>query len=233
MSKTQPTVKICGIKSADTLRGIGRLPIDHIGFVFAPSKRRVTPETAGELIRLLEAEGSRESGLFRTAGVFVNPSLDELREVMASAPLDIIQLHGQETPEFCAKVKEAFGVTVFKAVPVPEGSSAEGAEEAQGLIDRLKPYAPVVDVFLLDTYDPVIGGGSGRTFSWEAIPPVRDWARSVGRKLLIAGGLHADNVEHLLKEYAPDGVDISSGVETEGVKDINKIKTFVERVKPA
>lgn len=226
------TVKICGIKSADTLRGISRLPVDHIGFVFAPSKRRVTPEEAGALIHVLESEGFRANGLFRTAGVFVNPSLDELAHVLEHAPLDIIQLHGQETPEFCAQVKAAFGRELFKAVPIPEGGAAEEAEEAAKLISRLEPYAPYADAFLLDTYDPVIGGGSGRTFSWDVIPAVRDWARSAGCRLIVAGGLRPDNVEKLLEEFAPDGVDVSSGVETEGVKDMGKIKSFVERVKP-
>jgi phosphoribosylanthranilate isomerase len=226
------TVKICGIKSEETLRGIRGLPIDHIGFVFAPSKRRVTPEEAGELIRLLESEGFRQSGLFRTAGVFVNPSLDELTGVLEHAPLDIIQLHGQETPEYCLKVKSTFGKELFKAVPIPEGGSAEGAGDAERLISRLEPYVPFVDAFLLDTYDPVTGGGSGRTFSWEVIPAVRDWARAAGCRLIVAGGLRAENVDALLKEFSPDGVDVSSGVETDGVKDIGKIKIFVERVKP-
>lgn len=226
------SVKICGIQTADTLRGIRSLPIDHIGFVFATSRRRVTPEKAGELIRLMDSEGLRRNGYFRTAGVFVNPTLDELAAVLEAAPLDIIQLHGQETPEFCAEVRSAFGRELFKAVPVPEGEAAEGAEEAERLISRLEPYVPAVDVFLLDTYDPVAGGGSGRTFSWQVIPAVRAWASSAGRRLIIAGGLRADNVELLLKEYAPDGVDVSSGVETDGVKDIRKIESFVGRVKP-
>lgn len=230
--KGKPTVKICGIKTADTLRGMAGLPVDHIGFVFAPSKRRVTPAEAGELIRFLKSEGFQEAGLFRTAGVFVNPTMDELRGVLAEAPLDIIQLHGQETPEFCREVKEAFGAELFKAVPIDEGGLAEGAEQAGQLTDRLAAYAPYADAFLLDTYDPVQGGGSGRTFSWELIPAVRDWSRSVGCKLIVAGGLHSDNVGELLKVYSPDGVDISSGVETDGVKDIGKIKSFVGRVKP-
>ncbi|WP_438445615.1 phosphoribosylanthranilate isomerase [Gorillibacterium sp. sgz5001074] len=227
------TVKICGIKSADTLRGMAGLPVDHIGFVFAKSKRQVTPAEAGELIRVLREEGLQADGLFHTAGVFVNPGLDELERVLEEAPLDIIQLHGQEPPEFCAEVKARFGKELFKAVPIPEGESAVGAEQGEELTSRLEPYAGCVDAFLLDTYDPVTGGGSGRTFPWEAIPAVRDWARSRGLRLIIAGGLHADNVEELLRRYAPDGVDISSGVETEGVKDIGKIETFVGRVKPA
>lgn len=233
VAMTHITVKICGIKSPDTLRGIAGCPIDHVGFVFAKSKRQVTPREAGEMIRLLKEEGFQDGGLFRTVGVFVNPSMDELEQVLAEAPLDIIQLHGQESPEFCTAVKTRFGLELFKAVPIPEGAAAEAAEESAQLIGRLKPYASSVDAFLLDTYDPVAGGGSGRTFSWETIPAVRDWARSAGCRLIVAGGLHADNVVDLIQTYHPDGVDISSGVESGGVKDIGKIETFVGRVKPA
>ncbi|MDF2924397.1 MAG: Phosphoribosylanthranilate isomerase [Paenibacillaceae bacterium] len=226
-----PTVKICGIRTVGVLRELKELPITQIGFVFAPSKRRVTPEEAGELIGYLRSEGMQQGGLFRSAGVFVNPDLEELRSVLASAPLDIVQLHGRETPEFCRQVKEELGVVIFKAVTLPEGEGAAGSHGENGELTRvLEPYVPYIDAFLLDTYDPVSGGGSGRTFSWEAIAPIRDWARSKGRKLIVAGGLHADNVQELLRRYEPDGVDVSSGVETDGVKDAGKIRLFMKRV---
>lgn len=228
----EPSVKICGIRSTGTLQEMKGLPVRHVGFVFAPSRRRVTPEEAGELIRYLNAEGYREDGMFRTAGVFVNPSLDELGGALAAAPLDIVQLHGQETPEFCAQVKTRFGVEIFKAITIPRGESAEGIT-AGSLIDAYTPYIPHVDAFLLDTYDPVAGGGSGKTFSWEIIPPLREWSRLSGVRLLVAGGLHADNVAELVRQYSPDGVDVSSGVETDGVKDAEKIRLFVERVHEA
>lgn len=228
-------MKICGIRNAETLRAMKGLDVDHIGFVFAPSKRRVTPEEAGAMIGVLRNEGFRTAANgggepFRTAGVFVNPSWEEMERVLAAAPLDIVQLHGRETPEFCRRVKDAFGVGIFKAVPIPEEGTGRPAEE---LIEDLVPYASHADAFLLDTYDPGVGGGSGRTFSWETIPPVLEWTKGVGSALIVAGGLHADNVRALLSAYRPDGVDVSSGVETEGVKDIAKIRSFVERVKQA
>ncbi len=232
-----PTVKICGIRTPETLLAMKGLPVDHIGFVFAKSKRQVSPEEAGRLIRLLREEGFREQGGFLAAGVFVNPTLEKLEGVLAEAPLDIVQLHGQETPLFCREVKERFGVGIFKAASLPESveDGVNGLPEvtAARLTETLEPYVPYTDAFLLDTFDPVMGGGSGRTFPWQAIPPVRDWARKAGRRLIIAGGLHGDNVEQLLADYGPDGVDVSSGVETEGVKDPDKIRIFVERVKRA
>lgn len=228
----KPTVKICGIRSSGILREMKGLEVEHIGFVFAPSRRQVTAGEAGELIAFLEREGYRKEGLFSTAGVFVNPPMDELAIVLAAAPLDIVQLHGQETPEFCALVRERFGVGIFKAVTIPQGMTA-GELSQEKLIASLEPYVPYVEAFLLDTFDPAVGGGSGKTFHWDIIPPLRDWARSVDRRLLVAGGLHAGNVTHLMQTYSPDGVDVSSGVETDGIKDAAKIRTFVERVKEA
>lgn len=233
-----PSVKICGIRMPETLFAMRGLPVDHIGFVFAKSRRQVTTGEAGRLIQLLREEGFRERGGFLAAGVFVNPSMEELEHVMAEAPLDIVQLHGQETPLFCRQVKERFGVEIFKAATLPEAGEENSGELclpdiAGRLTETLAPYVPYADAFLLDTFDPVTGGGSGRTFPWEAIPTVREWARKAGRRLIIAGGLHGDNVGRLLADYAPDGVDVSSGVETEGVKDPEKIRIFVERVKEA
>jgi phosphoribosylanthranilate isomerase len=95
---------------------------------------------------------------------------------------------------------------------------------------QLGGYRGAVDAILLDTHDPVYGGGSGTTFAWECIPPYLRWAREAGIRLLVAGGLSADNVGELVAAYGPDGVDVSSGVETDGVKDIAKIRDFVERV---
>lgn len=226
----KPSIKICGIRNIQTLLDMKGLHVTQVGFVFAPSKRRVTPEEAGELIVYLKQEGYQKEGLFRTAGVFVNPTVEELEQVLAAAPLDIVQLHGQETPEFCAQVRERFGVELFKAVTIPRGGAAAESIPVEELTAALEPYVPYVSTFLLDTFDPVAGGGSGKTFPWKVIPALRDWVREKNRRLLVAGGLHADNVVSLLQSYEPDGVDVSSGVETAGMKDAEKIRTFVERV---
>jgi len=222
-------LKICGIRNSATLQAMRTMDVDYVGFVFAPSKRRVSPEEAGEMVRVLRSEGYRTTGAFEAVGVFVNPSWEELAAIMEAAPLDVIQLHGQETPEDCRRVKMTYkGVKVFKAIPIPEGGTGWPAQE---LIEGLKPYADCVDAFLLDTYDPAVGGGSGRTFSWEVIPDVLRWTRSVGTELFVAGGLHPGNVTELMETYGPDGVDVSSGVESDGIKDLVKIRMFLERVK--
>jgi phosphoribosylanthranilate isomerase len=226
--QTVPTVKICGLQSVEVLKSIVHLPIAHIGFVFAPSKRQLTPEKAGELIAFLNSEAVKGASIPMTVGVFVNPSEEELERTLAAAPLDVVQLHGSEAPVFCQWVREHFQVKVFKSVSISK--SEDTIPTAEAVADQLDPYLGTVDAILLDTYDPMYGGGSGKTFAWDCIPVYQEWARLAGIKLLVAGGLHPDNVDQLVHVYSPDGVDVSSGVETDGVKDIAKITSFVERV---
>jgi phosphoribosylanthranilate isomerase len=223
-----PSVKICGLQTADMVRSVASLPVDHIGFLFARSKRQVTVEQASELLRVLRETG--KSGKPEAVGVFVNPAIEELQAIMTAAPLDIIQLHGQESPEFCRAVKEAFpGAKVLKVWSL--AGQSESSLTKEQVSAQLEPFQPYIDGVLLDTLDPVYGGGSGKTFAWDTIPPYQAWCREAGIPLLVAGGLHPENVQDLLHTYGPDGVDVSSGVETDGTKDIHKIRSFVERVK--
>jgi phosphoribosylanthranilate isomerase len=194
----------------------------------------VTPQHAGEMIALLKSRiaDSRNNAQYASAlhgpeavGVFVNPTRDEIIQTLAAAPLDIVQLHSKETPEFCRWVKETFKVKLFKAVSISETT------DIQAQLALLQPYAEIVDAILLDTYDPIVGGGTGKTFAWHYIADYLTWTRKYNIKLIVAGGLHADNVAGLIAAYHPDGVDVSSGVETAGRKDAELIKTFVERVK--
>lgn len=226
-------VKICGLQTTDLAAEVAKLPVDYIGFVFARSKRQVSAAQADSMIAAMR-EASPERHV-KAAGVFVNPSLEELDAVLREASLDVLQLHGQETPEYCRTVKDRFaGVEVMKAFTLPgEGSEEEaGAGTAAAAVaDRFRPYLGTIDAILLDTFDPLYGGGSGKKFAWHVIPPYLAWCREAGLPLLVAGGLQPDNVGRLLAEFRPDGVDVSSGVETDGTKDLMKIKTFVERVK--
>lgn len=228
MNKTG--VKICGLQSVEVLKSMVNLPVDYIGFVFADSKRRIDGAQAGELLRVLDewTSGSRP----RSVGVFVNPGDALLNDVMEKAPLDVIQLHGQESPQRCREIREHFGVQVFKAWSVDsKGQTVKGQTERP--TDELDAYVGTIDALLLDTYDPLYGGGSGKTFAWDRIPAYQAWTQQHGIPLFVAGGLTADNTEKLVTEYHPEGLDVSSGVETDGVKDIAKITSFVERVKQA
>ena len=222
---TETLVKICGLQDVEVLKSMVHLPLDYIGFVFAPSRRQITTTKATELIAELQGWATKEPP--RTAGVFVNPEIAYLRELLSIVPLDVVQLHGDETPDFCREVQDAFPqVQVWKALSVTAHDNQTDENDV-----RIEDYAGSVHAVLLDTYDVKQKGGSGRTFSWGEIPSYQKIAAELDLPLFIAGGLHPDNVCELLEGYAPYGVDVSSGVETNGTKDIAKMTAFVERVK--
>ncbi|HZG78320.1 MAG TPA: phosphoribosylanthranilate isomerase [Paenibacillus sp.] len=224
MSGTQ--LKICGLRDAMTAAAVAPLAIDCIGFMFVErSKRRVTAEDARGMIEAMRAAGGRQ----KFVGVFVDPTIEELATVLAVAPLDVLQLHGAETPAFVRECRARFpSVPVWKAL----GVASEARHDEAAVAARLAPYDGLLDALLLDAFDPVVGGGTGRTFRWDVIPAYRRWTEAQGIPLFAAGGLHEGNVGELLAAGIVDGVDVSSGVETDGVKDPEKIRTFVKRVKP-
>ncbi len=237
-------IKICGLQDVEVLKSMIQLPIDYVGFIFAKSKRQIHRERAAELLDVLQQWQGRAP---ESVGVFVNPSLDELHHVTSVAKLDVIQLHGSETPAFCQEVREQLAVKVIKVISIAAKTDDE-AEDAhpsshnheqenrsldadQIVADKLVPYKDAVDAFLLDTHDPLYGGGSGKTFDWDGIAPYHRWTEAQGIPLLVAGGLSPDNVHELVSGYPLEGIDVSSGVETNGSKDIDKIKRFVERTR--
>ncbi|WP_322905591.1 phosphoribosylanthranilate isomerase [Paenibacillus campi] len=238
-------IKICGLQDVEVLKSMIPLPIDYIGFVFARSKRQIDRERAAELLEVLKRWHGQAP---QSVGVFVNPTLDELLHITAVAPLDVIQLHGSETPAFCREVRATLQVQVIKVISIAAQVDSEGADHSATLSDtvtgtsdrlhadkaaaaKLAPYEGAVDAFLLDTHDPLYGGGSGKTFAWDGITPYHRWTEAHDIPLLIAGGLSPDNVHELVGGYPLEGIDVSSGVETDGVKDIDKIKRFVERAR--
>jgi phosphoribosylanthranilate isomerase len=206
-------VKICGIKETETLALLTELSVDYVGFVFADSRRRITSEEAGRMLGMVPKHPA-------AVGVFVNPAMEELDRVLAQVPLSVIQLHGQETPDFCQEVRKRFGIRLWKAIPVAE----EGP-----LSLNLDSYVPFVEAFLFDTHDPKQAGGTGRRFSWEQIPALRE--RSGDAKAIIAGGITIGNVAELVSTYQPAMIDVSSGVESDGRKDPEKIKQLIKRVR--
>lgn len=227
-------IKICGLHSVEVLKYTIKHQAEFVGLVFAKSKRQITPNEAAPLVSYVRDLRSKGDQVSQVVGVFLNPSEEQLAEVMAAAPLDIIQLHGNETPEFCRYVKLMYGTPVIKAFAIRDNNSLEQStleHLSEETAAKLDAYRSVIDVLLLDTYEPKIGGGSGQVFRWESIPAYRNWARKNNIQLFIAGGLHSENVQQLINHYSIDGVDVSSGVETDGIKDLGKIKSFVERVR--
>lgn len=225
MSVIPTKVKICGIKEEATLEGMSGLPVDYIGFMFAKSRRQITPDRARELQILSRSIPMAEGKPPLIVGVFVNPQWLDIAEVMSKVVLDVVQLHGDETPEFCREVQESLPVKVWRALPIDE-ETPDGDNLSSGA-ERLNAYKGAVTAILLDT----AGGGTGKAFRWDVIPSYQEAARINDLQLFIAGGLNPDNADQLITSYHPQGVDISSGVETDGVKDIHKITAFVERVR--
>lgn len=231
MSSRQPRIKICGLKDTATIEAMNGLPIHEIGFVFAPSKRQIDPATAALLISAVHEIRGAGGVRPRTAGVFVNASLQEINEVLAAAPLDIVQLHGDESVQLCKELRyEQPHIHIWKVFSIKDEQHASSCGPPQSYeqspLEKLQPYQSAVDAILIDAP----GGGTGQVFQWELIHSYNQAADALGLPLYVAGGLHADNVQQLLHIYSPDGIDVSSGVETAGKKDIEKMKLFVRRV---
>ncbi|KYH33035.1 phosphoribosylanthranilate isomerase [Neomoorella mulderi] len=200
-------VKICGIRSYEEARLVLDAGVDTLGFVFARSPRQVNPETAREIIMKLPP-------FTTTVGVFVNEPRYSLMEIASFCRLDVLQLHGDEPPEYCHGLSQR----VIKAFRVRDAS----------FIQAMDSY-PEVQGFLLDAYVPGVAGGSGRTFNWEL---AKD-AVARGRPIILAGGLTPENVSTAIRTVRPYAVDVASGVETNGRKDPVKIVSFLRAVREA
>ncbi|MGN4124313.1 phosphoribosylanthranilate isomerase [Lysinibacillus sphaericus] len=197
-------VKICGLKEVQHVQAAVRAGADAIGFVFAPSKRQVSIEQAHELAKHVP------EGVLKI-GVFVNPTSQELQAAVQEVPLDYVQYHGEETPEFIQE----------QGYPAIKALSVRCAEDVQ------KATRYDVDYYLFDAPGTDFKGGSGHTFDWTLL-------KTVGiphEKLILAGGLKLENIEEAVSLVSPSMVDVSSGVETDGVKDREKITAFLQVVK--
>ncbi|MBC1383400.1 phosphoribosylanthranilate isomerase [Listeria innocua] len=197
-------VKICGLKKSVDVNAAVENGADMIGFVFAKSKRQVTIEQAHQLAKNIPSN-------IKKVGVFVNPTEEELTAAIKGVPLDIVQLHGQEPTEQADRTD----AEVIKAFPVKEGKLPHNIN------DYSKAY------ILLDAPAEEYEGGSGKTFDWDKI----NSDLLIKNKLIIAGGLNAENVKEAINRFEPYAVDISSGVETNGEKDPEKIKIFIKTAK--
>ncbi|MDN6318646.1 MAG: phosphoribosylanthranilate isomerase [Marinobacter sp.] len=198
-------IKICGLTRAEDVRAAADKGADALGFVFyAPSSRAVTIEQA-------EALAPHVPAFVAMVGLFVNPTEEQVREVLDRIPLDLLQFHGDETQEFCSR----FGRRWIKAVRV---------HEAQQINQALSEYRHASGL-LVDAFDPHQYGGTGKTFNWDLIPSERSLP------LILAGGLSSANVASAVEKVRPWAVDVSGGVEvSKGIKDIEKISDFMREV---
>ncbi|EKT4473627.1 MULTISPECIES: phosphoribosylanthranilate isomerase [Pseudomonas] len=200
--------KICGITRIEDALAAAEAGADAIGFVFyAKSPRAVDVRQARAIIAELPP-------FVTTVGLFVNASRCELNEILEVVPLDLLQFHGDETPQDC----EGYQRPWIKALRVRPGDDLEAA---------CRLYAGARGI-LLDTYVPGVPGGTGEAFDWSLVP-----AR-LGKPIILAGGLSADNVGQAIAQVKPYAVDVSGGVEqAKGIKDAAKIEAFMKAVKQA
>jgi phosphoribosylanthranilate isomerase len=205
-------VKICGIRTLDAALAAVEAGADALGFVFAPSPRRVTPQEAERIIKELPPFVSR-------VGVFVDAPRQETLEIAGFCRLDVLQFHGGEVPDYCRDWQQQ----VIKAFRVRDGSVLEQMDRYQ------------VAACLLDAYVPGRAGGTGQRFDWglarQAAVPAKSSAdrvqRTPGRRIILAGGITPANVEQAIRQARPYAIDVSSGVETGGVKDPEKIRALL------
>lgn len=211
-------VKICGISQADHALAAAEAGADFIGLVFAPSKRQVTPQTACQIVTALDSSESHPL----VVGVFVNTAIPDLNQLAASCRLDWLQLSGDESWEYCKEIERPIIKTIHVSV---SGSTNEILSELS-LGNRM--LSPETFTCLLDTEVKGAYGGTGYPFDWEMAGQV-----SQEYRVIIAGGLSPENVEQAIKTAKPWGVDVSSGIETNGSKDISRIKAFIRAVRRA
>jgi phosphoribosylanthranilate isomerase len=198
-------IKICGITNKEDALAAAHLGADALGFIFAPSPRKISAERAREIIKALPP-------FIKTVGVFVDEDPERVSTIAAMCGLDVLQLHGSESIDYCS----SFDRRVIKAVRL----------RSRDDLENLSKYVNVVDALLLDTYVPNKLGGTGITFDWKLAVEARRYGR-----IILAGGLNPENVAAAISMVKPYAVDASSGLEqSPGVKDHEKIAQFIREV---
>lgn len=211
-------VKICGLTSAENATAAARAGADFIGLVFAPSRRQVSTEKA---LRIVE-EVKKLDRQPLIAGVFVNIEAQEVNRIATRCQLDRVQLSGDESWRYCFDIK----YPLIKAIHItPQKSKEQLIEEIEKGCSMNFEWKPL---YLLDTKYGDTYGGSGRVFNWRLLNEL-----TARYRVMVAGGLNPQNVGGLIRRAKPWGVDVSSGVESNGRKNIAKIKAFIEAARRA
>ena len=216
--KQRTRIKLCGLSRPEDIVVAVDAGADAIGLVFyPPSPRHVTPEQAGLLLAGLPAFVS-------AVGLFVNPTLEQVQETIAAAPISMLQFHGDETPQQCADIAQAVRRPFLRALRIrPETTAADLLE-----FDRqYRACSPLYAGPLLDTWSDAYGG-TGKVFDWSLIPA------DIARRAALSGGLNAQNATDAVRRLRPHAVDVSSGIESsKGVKDAALMRAFVSAVRAA
>jgi len=199
-------IKICGITNFGDAFAVAKSGADALGFIFYPkSPRYVSPEEARKIIKNLPGEITR-------VGVFVNHRAEELKEIIEFCGLNLVQLHGDETPGYCRQLPASIVIKAF-------------SPKTENDLQVLKDYQ--VKAILVDTHDPKLYGGTGETSNWELASKIKE-----SHPLILSGGLNIDNIIEAIETVHPDAVDINSGVEVSpGKKDHNKVSEIIKIVR--
>lgn len=210
-------IKLCGMMKPCDIEYANRVKPDFVGFIFANTRRKISAAQAKQFREALDAE-------IPAVGVFVNEDISVITSLMQNGCIDLIQLHGEEDADYIRRLREVCDVPVIKAVKV---QTVEQIRQAAAL---------PVDYLLLDTYRKGVLGGTGEAFDWELLREAKAAAGDAaegelfGKPYFLAGGLHAGNLREAaaLGSY---GLDISSGIETDGSKDFTKMVEVMELVR--
>ena len=224
-------VKFCGIRRTEDIEAVNRLKPDLAGFVFAKSKRQISKDQAAALKELLDPG-------IKTVAVLVNMPVEEAAALANTGIADLLQLHGDEDAAYIAKLKTLTGAKIIKAIRLRSGGlpvQGNGAEERVYTANAgLLAEAAQADYYLFDTFLPDTYGGTGKTFSLSLLNNLL-----IDKPFFLAGGLDADNVAEIIRQVQKDttllpffyGVDVSGGIETDGVKDPIKMKAFMKAIR--
>ena len=212
-------VKICGIQRLEDALVASETGADFLGLVFVPQRRRrLDVASAQDIVSVLKTSVAQVP---QVVGLFADQSLEDVNEIIDACNLDLVQLCGKESLEYCQQVK----AQVIKAVHV--GGSGSDAEVVEGLAERVEDYCNAGHLVTLDRLIEGVQGGTGQSFDWS----IASQLSRRGLPFLLAGGLTPDNISQSVAEVNPWGVDVSSGVETNGVKDHAKIRSFINNAR--
>jgi len=204
-------IKICGITNEKDALWVINLGVDYIGFNFyKDSPRKISPKLAAQIIGKLPS-------FTQPVGVFVNEEMKAVKMIAEKCRLNLVQLHGEETPEYCRELQtQSPRLKIVKAFRIRDKENLDG----------IGNYS--VDYYLLDSYVPGIEGGTGEIFNWDLAVE----AKQFGKPVFLAGGLTPDNVTQAIEKVDPYGVDVASGVErTPRRKDYNLMREFISRIR--
>ncbi|MGR6063353.1 phosphoribosylanthranilate isomerase [Bacillus velezensis] len=207
----KPELKYCGIRSKRDYELAAASEADYLGFIFAPSKRRVTPDEVRKWKEQVRTDKKH-------VGVFVNETIENIAQIASDLALDVIQLHGDESPEDALRLRPLVRSEIWKAL-----------HHGEGTLRQMAQFTPAVDGYVIDSSVTGMRGGTGIAFSWARVPLYRKQAQNASKRCFIAGGVNPETITGLLRSR-PCGIDLASGIEKNGHKDQTLIRLLEERM---